>query len=48
MSRITVTDQHGIVHNGWIRRLMLIESWRLQGFTVEQFYKVQALGISNS
>ena len=45
---ITVTDRHGIVHKGRIRRLMPIESWRLQGFTKEQFYKVQALGISDS
>lgn len=45
---ITVTDRHGIVHKGRIRRLMPIESWRLQGLTKEQFYKVQALGISDS
>ena len=45
---ITVTDRHGIVHKGRIRRLMPIESWTLQGFTKEQFNKVQALGISDS
>lgn len=45
---ITVTDRHGIVHKGRIRRLMPIECWKLQGFTKEQFYKVQSLGISDS
>ena len=48
MFTITVTDRHGIVHHGRIRRLMPIEAWRLQGFTDEQFYKVQAIGISDA
>ncbi len=48
MFTITVTDRHGIVHNGRIRRLMPIECWRLQGFTDEQFRKVEALGMSDA
>ena len=45
---ITVSDRHGVVHHGRIRRLMPIEAWRLQGFTDEQFYKVQAIGMSDA
>ena len=45
---ITVTDRHGVVHHGRIRRLMPIEAWRLQGFTNEQFHKVQAIGMSDA
>lgn len=48
MFTLTVTDRHGIVHNGRIRRLMPIEAWRLQGFTDEQFYKVQTIGMSDA
>ncbi|MBD5128952.1 MAG: DNA (cytosine-5-)-methyltransferase [Ruminococcaceae bacterium] len=48
MFTITVTDRHGIVHCGRIRRLMPIECWRLQGFTDEQFHKVEALGMSDA
>lgn len=48
MFTITVTDRHGIVHHGRIRRLMPIECWRLQGFTDEQFHKVEALGMSDA
>ena len=48
MFTLTVTDRHGIVHHGRIRRLMPIEAWRLQGFTDEQFYKVQAIGMSDA
>ena len=48
MFTLTVTDRHGIVHNGRIRRLMPIEAWKLQGFTDEQFYKVQAIGMSDA
>ncbi|MDE7231110.1 MAG: DNA cytosine methyltransferase, partial [Oscillospiraceae bacterium] len=44
----TVTDRHGIVHRGRIRRLMPIECWRLQGFTDKQFRKVEALGMSDA
>ncbi|MCM1298959.1 MAG: DNA cytosine methyltransferase [Firmicutes bacterium] len=48
MFTITVSDRHGIVHHGRIRRLMPIECWRLQGFTDEQFHKVKALGMSDA
>lgn len=48
MFTITVTDRHGIVHCGRIRRLMPIECWRLQGFTDAQFNKVKALGMSDA
>ena len=48
MFTITVTDRHGIVHHGRIRHLMPIEAWRLQGFTDEQFHKVQAIGMSDA
>lgn len=48
MFTITVSDRHGIVHHGRIRRLMPIECWRLQGFTDEQFHKVEALGMSDA
>lgn len=48
MFTITVTDRHGIVHCGRIRRLMPIECWRLQGFSREQFNKVAALGMSDA
>ena len=48
MFTITVTDRHGIVHCGRIRRLMPIECWRLQGFSEEQFHKVEALGMSDA
>ena len=48
MYTITVQDRHGVVHKGRIRRLMPIECWRLQGFTDEQFYKVQAIGMKDS
>lgn len=48
MFTLTVTDRHGIVHHGRIRRLMPIEAWRLQGFTDEQFNKVAATGMSDA
>ena len=48
MFTLTVTDRHGVVHHGRIRRLMPIECWRLQGFTDEQFYKVTATGLSDA
>ena len=48
MFTITVTDRHGVVYCGYIRRLMPIEAWRLQGFTDEQFNKVQAIGMSDT
>lgn len=48
MFTLTVTDRHGIVHKGRIRRLMPSECWRLQGFTNEQFEKVTAAGMSDT
>lgn len=48
MFTITVSDRHGIVHRGRIRRLMPLECWRLQGFTTEQFEKVSAAGLSDA
>lgn len=48
MFTLTVTDRHGVIYNGLIRRLMPIEAWRLQGFTDEQFNKVAATGISDA
>ena len=48
MFTLTVVDRHGIVHQGRIRRLMPIECWRLQGFTTEQFRKVEAAGLSDA
>ena len=48
MFMLTVTDRHGIVHKGRIRRLMPSECWRLQGFTKEQFEKVTAAGMSDA
>ena len=48
MFTLTMVDRHGIVHQGRIRRLMPIECWRLQGFTTEQFRKVEAAGLSDA
>lgn len=45
---LTVTDRHGIIYMGGIRRLMPIECWRLQGFAAEQFNKVISAGISDT
>ena len=48
MFTITATDRHGVMHEGRVRTLMPIECWRLQGFTDEQFYKAQAMGLSDA
>ena len=48
MFTLTVTDRHGIVHRGRIRRLMPVECWKLQGFAKEQFEKVAATGMSDA
>ncbi|MDE6103670.1 MAG: DNA (cytosine-5-)-methyltransferase [Oscillospiraceae bacterium] len=48
MFTLTVTDRHGVIYNGIIRRLMPLECWRLQGFTDEQFNKVAATGMSDA
>src|SRR5699024_3374960 len=36
------------IDNLRIRKLTPIETWRLQGFTDEQFYKAKDSGVSNS
>ena len=48
MFTITVTDRHGVVYNGMIRKLMPIECWRLQGFKDSQFFKAQNAGVSKA
>lgn len=48
MFTITVTDRHGVVYCGYIRKLMPLEAWLLQGFTDEQFFKVQSVGMSDA
>lgn len=48
MFTITVTDRHGVVYCGYIRKLMPLECWRLQGLTDEQFNKVKAVGMSDA
>ena len=45
---VAVPDKNGILHYGRIRRLMPLESWRLQGFTTEQFQKVAETGMSDA
>lgn len=46
---LTVVDRHGIIHNGWIRRLHPQECFRLMGFSDAQFYKLRdELGLSDS
>lgn len=47
MFTLTAQDRHGIVRNGRVRKLTPRECWRLQGFTNEQFDRVQALGLSD-
>ena len=52
MFALTTQDRHGVVDYDpecdIIRKLMPIECWRLQGFTDEQFYKAQAVGLSDA
>ncbi len=48
MFTITVTDRHGVVYCGYIRKLMPLECWRLQGFTDAQFNKVRNVGMSDA
>ena len=48
MFTITVTDRHGVVYCGYIRKLMPLECWRLQGFTDEQFERMKATGMSDA
>lgn len=47
MFTLTAQDRHGVIHRGRVRKLMPIECWRLQGYTDEQFYKAQALGLAD-
>ena len=39
MFTITVCDKHGVIYCGYIRKLLPIECWRLQGQTDENFFK---------
>ena len=52
MFALTTQDRHGVLDYDpecdIIRKLMPIECWRLQGFTDEQFYKAQAVGLSDA
>lgn len=48
MFTITACDRHGVIHNGYVRKLTPREAWRLQGFTDEQFDKVKVLGMSDA
>ena len=45
---VRFTDKNGVQRVGILRKLMPLESWRLQGFSVEQFNKVSALGTSDA
>ncbi len=47
MFTITAQDRHGAVHHGRVRKLTPLETWRLQGFTDEQFYNAAATGLSD-
>ena len=40
-------DKNGVLRIGILRKLMPIESWRLQGFDDDQFNKAAALGLSD-
>jgi DNA (cytosine-5)-methyltransferase 1 len=48
MFTLTAMDKHGVEYNGLVRRLMPIECFRLQGFSDEQFYKLERTGIPES
>ena len=48
MFTLTAMDKHGVEYNGLVRRLMPIECFRLQGFSDEQFYKLERAGIPES
>lgn len=48
MFTITVADKHGVIYCGYIRKLLPLEAWRLQGFTDKQFNKVQTIGMSDA
>lgn len=44
---INSMDIGGVIYKGYIRRFTPLESWRLQGFTDEQFFKAKATGVSD-
>ena len=48
MFTLTVTDRHGVIHHGRVRKLTPLECWRLQGFTDEQYEKAKNAGIPES
>lgn len=48
MFTLTVTDRHGILHHGRVRKLTPLECWRLQGFTDGQYEKAKNAGIPES
>ena len=48
MYTLTAQDRHGIIYRGYIRKLMPLECFRLQGFTDAQFGKLAALGMSDA
>ncbi len=48
MYTVTAMDIHGVMYNGYIRKLMPLECFRLQGFTDEQFQKLADAGFSDA
>ena len=48
MFTLTVTDRHGVIHHGRVRKLTPLECWRLQGFSDVQYEKAKNAGISES
>jgi DNA (cytosine-5)-methyltransferase 1 len=45
MFTLTAQDKHGVVCGDWVRRLMPLECFRLQGFSDDQFFKLVEAGI---
>ena len=41
MFTLTAQDKHGVMYNGYVRRLMPQECFRLQGWTDDYFEKAQ-------
>jgi DNA (cytosine-5)-methyltransferase 1 len=48
MFTLTAMDKHGVEYNGKVRRLMPQECFRLQGFTDEQFFKLDCCNLPDS
>ena len=48
MYTVTAMDIHGVMYNGYIRKLMPLECFRLQGFTDGQFQKLADAGFSDA